>query len=298
MAFLAWMVHVVCRFSWPMAKLTWLITYKRATSWECLLMLYANNKDADQPAHPCCLISAFVVHCLDSIIIHTLAKSKISRPKLVSVAEQVGLSRTWSQTPKTGFLVMWLKYSTAVPMFQKLLLQFWNYWAFEYYNFTRKLHCFDGTNIYSGCFQAVFRCFGNSLQYFSKVRSVFVLSAPCFVCQITCDTHGDAHFTHGLGMLSLDNWSKLIVHIVGHIWAALWQNQQCGCAPSEDSDQPGHPPSLITVFAVCSMGSSGSKLSSCGQQRLWSDWADAQADLSLRWAHSHFVGFVTRWLIL
>ena len=27
----------------------------------------------------------------------------------------------------------------------------------------------------------------------------------------------------------------------------------------------------------------------------WSDWADAQADLNLRWAaHSHFVGFVVR----
>ena len=26
----------------------------------------------------------------------------------------------------------------------------------------------------------------------------------------------------------------------------------------------------------------------------WSDWADAQADLSLCWAHSHFVGFVMR----
>ena len=26
------------------------------------------------------------------------------------------------------------------------------------------------------------------------------------------------------------------------------------------------------------------------------DWADAQADLSLRWAHSHFVGFVLSWL--
>ena len=38
---------------------------------------------------------------------------------------------------------------------------------------------------------------------------------------------------------------------------------QSDCAPSEDSDQPGHPPR-----------------------------ADAQADLSLRWAHSHFVGFV------
>ena len=24
----------------------------------------------------------------------------------------------------------------------------------------------------------------------------------------------------------------------------------------------------------------------------WSDWADAQADLGLRWAHSHFIGFV------
>ena len=30
----------------------------------------------------------------------------------------------------------------------------------------------------------------------------------------------------------------------------------------------------------------------------WSDWADAQADLSLRWAHSPFVGFVMRRLII
>ena len=30
------------------------------------------------------------------------------------------------------------------------------------------------------------------------------------------------------------------------------------------------------------------------ERRLWSDWADAQADLSLRWAHSHFVGSVMR----
>ena len=32
------------------------------------------------------------------------------------------------------------------------------------------------------------------------------------------------------------------------------------------------------------------------QRRLWSDWADAQADPSLRWAHTHFVGFVMSWL--
>ena len=33
------------------------------------------------------------------------------------------------------------------------------------------------------------------------------------------------------------------------------------------------------------------------QRRLWSDWADAQADLSLRWVHSHFAGFVMSRLI-
>ena len=42
-----------------------------------LFTLYANNKDADQPAHPRSLINAFVVRCFDSII-HIVAKSKIS----------------------------------------------------------------------------------------------------------------------------------------------------------------------------------------------------------------------------
>ena len=60
------------------------------------------------------------------------------------------------------------------------------------------------------------------------------------------------------------------------------------CAPSEDSNQPGLVLSLIRVFTVHSVGSSGPKLSSCGQRRLWSDWADAQAGLSLRWAHMLF----------
>ena len=62
-------------------------------------------------------------------------------------------------------------------------------------------------------------------------------------------------------------------------------------APSEELDQPGHPPSLMRVFAVSSTGSLGPKLSLCGQQRLWSDWVDAQADLSLRWAQMPFCWF-------
>ena len=89
------------------------------------------------------------------------------------------------------------------------------------------------------------------------------------------------------------------------------QNQQNDCAPTQDSDQSGHSPSLIRVFAVRSVGSyqyiayrvashviicncinwemnkfgicdtsEGPKLSSCGQRGLWSDCADAQAELS------------------
>ena len=46
--------------------------------------------------------------------------------------------------------------------------------------------------------------------------------------------------------------------------------------PAKTQDQPGRPPSLIRVFAV----------------RM------KQAELSLRWAHSHFVGFVMSRLIL
>ena len=45
------------------------------------------------------------------------------------------------------------------------------------------------------------------------------------------------------------------------------KTNKMACAPSEDSDQPGHP------------------------RRLWSDGADAQADLSLHLAHMPFCWF-------
>ena len=54
------------------------------------------------------------------------------------------------------------------------------------------------------------------------------------------------------------------------------------CAPSEDSDQPGHPPSLTRVFAV----------------RMKKPWpiehpakTDAQADMSLSFAHKSVCWF-------
>ena len=92
------------------------------------------------------------------------------------------------------------------------------------------------------------------------------------------------------------------------IWAVSWQNQQSDCAPSEDSDQPGHPPSLITVFAVPDQPGHPPSLIRVFAVRMRKAWvfsyplsaqrtADAQADLNLRSAHSHFVGFVMRRLI-
>ena len=75
------------------------------------------------------------------------------------------------------------------------------------------------------------------------------------------------------------------------------KTNKVACTPREGSDQPGHPPSLIRVFAVRMKKAWVLSYPVSVQRRLWSDWADAQADLSLRWAQSHFVGFVTRWLI-
>ena len=77
------------------------------------VMPYANNKGADQPAHTRSLISAFVVHYLDSII-PLVSISEISSLCLASVAAQASLNLTWSKTQKTGFLVARLVYLLTV----------------------------------------------------------------------------------------------------------------------------------------------------------------------------------------
>ena len=115
-----------------------------------------------------CAFTQWSVPLLLAVLIHLLAISKSSRLYLASEAEQAGLSLTWSQTPKTGFLVTWL-ISTNV------------------------LSCFhDKTNIMA-------------------------------------------------------------------------------CAPSKDSDQPGHLPSLIIVFAVRMMKAWTLSYPLIAQRRLWSE---------------------------
>ena len=82
---------------------------KWATSWENLFIQYANNKGAYQPAHPHSLISAIIVRCLDSIT-PLVSISGTSSLYLASVAVQASLCLTWLQTPKTGFILIWLIY--------------------------------------------------------------------------------------------------------------------------------------------------------------------------------------------
>ena len=77
------------------------------------------------------------------------------------------------------------------------------------------------------------------------------------------------------GMANSVDWTDCLSK-----WAATWQNQQNECAPREDSDQPGHPPSLIRVFAVRIKKAWVLSYPLNTQRRLWSDWVDAQ---SLYW---------------
>ena len=129
----------------------------------------------------------------------------------------------------------------------------------------------------------------------SNVNSIYIISkAACDNVEIA-----NGKFTN----ISEVKFSQIIVNVqyyqqhLENIWATTWQNQQNECAPSEDSNQSGHPPSLIRVFAVCMKKAWVLSYILSAQRRLWSDWADDQADLSLRWAHTRFVGFVMSRLI-
>ena len=65
---------------------------------------------------------------------------------------------------------------------------------------------------------------------------------------------------------------------------------------SKDSGQPVHPPSMSRVLVYPSLDSLEAFKGTCDQRRLWSDCADAQADLSFRESRiSLIVDFVVRW---
>ena len=69
------------------------------------------------------------------------------------------------------------------------------------------------------------------------------------------------------------------------------KTNKMACVPTKNSDKSGHPPSLIRVFAVCMKKALVLSYLLSAHQRLCSDWADANTDLSLRWAHMPFRWF-------
>ena len=79
----------------------------------------------------------------------------------------------------------------------------------------------------------------------------------------------------------------------------MTKTNKTASAPSEDSDQPDQSLSCLLEKKL------GSLTTYWAHSEDLSEWADAQvdlslrswADLSLRWARSHFVGFVMWWLI-
>ena len=83
------------------------------------------NKDADQLSDNRTADQRFCFRYTDSTIL-LLPKYKIASLELSSVVVQSGLYRTWSETPKTGFLTTslfgthWNYLSKAIPMGTRL----------------------------------------------------------------------------------------------------------------------------------------------------------------------------------
>ena len=78
---------------------------------------------------------------------------------------------------------------------------------------------------------------------------------------------------------------RAAIHMVSSYELPRDKNNKMTVGP-EKTDQPRHSPSLISVFAVRMKKAWVLSYPSSTQRRLWSDWADAQVDLSLLGAQS------------
>ena len=97
-------------------------------------------------------------------------------------------------------------------------------------------------------------------------------------------------FKHYTWILYFDYWTYKLV-LEGTYEPPHDKTNKMTYASSEDADQPGRSPSLIRVFAVRMKKAWVCSYPFSALWRLWSDWADAQAHLSLCWAHRSFCWF-------
>ena len=90
-------------------------------------------------------------------------------------------------------------------------------------------------------------------------------------------------------------WKKHLICCYGYIFFLLEpvhdKTYNKTCVTSKNSDSPVHPPSMTRVLIHPSLDSQEAVEGSCDQQRLWSDCADGQADLSICWWHKSYCRF-------
>ena len=116
---------------------------------------------------------------------------------------------------------------------------------------------------------------------------VTIYRPPVFIAALLSELYCKVWYN-----LALSFWAIAILAVINE--PPHDKTIKMACEASEDLDQPGHPPTLIRVFAVRMKKAWVLSYPLSAQQKLWSDWADAQIDLSLRWCKCHFVGFVMR----
>ena len=79
-------------------------------------------------------------------------------------------------------------------------------------------------------------------------------------------------------------------------WWAFEPAHEKTCVTRKDSDQPVHPLGITRVLLFPSLDSPETVKGTRDQRSLWSDCADAQANLSLHWSHKSYCRFCLDWL--
>ena len=96
------------------------------------------------------------------------------------------------------------------------------------------------------------------------------------------------------GTLSL-NTNKISFNVAHNISCLMTKPTKWHVCPAKTQISLGIRP-IWSESSLSVWRKLGSSSTHWAHSKDWSDWADAQADLSLHWAHSHFVGYVMRWL--
>ena len=90
------------------------------------------------------------------------------------------------------------------------------------------------------------------------------------------------------GLAQIERTEESTKHKRVKIWDAAWQNQQNDVRPAKTQISLGIRP-VWSESSLCAWRKLGSLATHRAHNEDWLDWADAQADLSLCWAHSHLL---------